>query len=165
MFGRAPYERARFARSTRSFIILTNGAHSSESFVTWPTNFGEFDPDGANLQSSCAARKPRPFIISGSDRRKPEVNRSYWKRKRQPSSFASSRIHDAQGARALPRVLLARSLPGCLAASVALGSARSGFEATPVVDADDGVSESRSRRRRGRCCGLWEKHKANGVAP
>ena len=76
MFGRTPYERPRFARSTRSFIILTNGAHSSESFVTWPTNFGEFDPDGANLQSSCAARKPRPFIISGSDRRKPEVNRS-----------------------------------------------------------------------------------------
>ena len=95
MFGRAPYERSRFARSTRSFIILTNGAHSSESFVTWPTNFGEFDPDGANLQSSCAARKPRPFIISGSDRRKPEVNRSYWKRKRQPSSLhpvASTRV-------------------------------------------------------------------------
>ena len=90
MFGRTPYERPRFARSARSFIILTNGAHSSESFVTWPTNFGEFDPDGANLQSSCAARKPRPFIISGSDRRKPEVNRSSWKRKRQPSSFASS---------------------------------------------------------------------------
>ena len=33
---------------------------------------------------------------------------------------------------------------------------RSGFEATPVVDADHGVSESRSRQRRGRCCGLWE---------
>ena len=104
MVGRTPYERPRFARSTRSFIILTNGAHSSESFVTWPTNFGEFDPDGANLQSSCAARKPRPFIISGSDRRKPEVNRSYWKRKRWPSSFASSRIHE--GARALHTILL-----------------------------------------------------------
>ena len=26
-------------------------------------------------------------------------------------------------------------------------------------------SESRSRRRRGRCCGLWGKHKGNGVAP
>ena len=26
-------------------------------------------------------------------------------------------------------------------------------------------SESRSRRRRGWCCGLWEKHKGNGVAP
>ena len=51
---------------------------------------------------------------------------------------------------------LCATLPGCLAASVALGSARSGFEATPVVDADHGVSESRSRRRRGRCCGLWE---------
>ena len=48
MFGRTPYERSRFARSTRSFIILTNGAHSSESFVTWETNFGAFDPDGAN---------------------------------------------------------------------------------------------------------------------
>ena len=47
--------------------------------------------------------------------------------------------------------------------SYALGSARSGFEATPVVDADHGESESRSRRRRGRCCGLWEKHKGNGV--
>ena len=34
------------------------------------------------------------------------------------------------------------SLPGSLAASDALGSARSGFEATPVVDADHGVSES-----------------------
>ena len=101
MFGRTPYERPRFARSTRSFIILTNGAHSSES---WPTNFGEFDPDGANLQSSCAARKPSPFIISGSDRRKPEVNRSSWKRKRWPSSFASSRIHE--GARALHTILL-----------------------------------------------------------
>ena len=42
MFGRTPYERSRFARSARSFIILTNGAHSSESFVTWETNFGEF---------------------------------------------------------------------------------------------------------------------------
>ena len=51
---------------------------------------------------------------------------------------------------------LCASLSGGLAASVALGSARSGFEATPVVDADHGVSESRSRRRRGRCCGLWE---------
>jgi hypothetical protein len=48
MFGQTPYERSRFARSTRSFIILTNGAHSSESFVTWETNFGAFDPDGAN---------------------------------------------------------------------------------------------------------------------
>ena len=48
------------------------------------------------------------------------------------------------------------SLPGGLAAPYALGSARSGFKATPVVDADHGVSESRSRRRRGRCCGLWE---------
>ena len=60
---------------------------------------------------------------------------------------------------------LSASLPGCLAASYALGSARSGFEAPPVVDADHGESESRSRRRRGRCCGLWEKHKGNGVAP
>ena len=60
---------------------------------------------------------------------------------------------------------LSASLPGCLAASYALGSARSGFEATPVVDADHGESESRSRRRRGRCCGLWEQHKGNGVAP
>ena len=34
-----------------------------------------------------------------------------------------------------------------------------------MVDADHGESESRSRRRRGRCCGLWEKHKGNGVAP
>jgi hypothetical protein len=51
-----------------------------------------------------------------------------------------------------------------LAASDALGSARLGFEATPVVDADHGESESRSRRRRGRCCGLWEQHKGNGVA-
>ena len=34
-----------------------------------------------------------------------------------------------------------------------------------MVDADHGVSESRSRRRRGRCCGLWEKHKSNCVAP
>ena len=51
---------------------------------------------------------------------------------------------------------LCASLPGSLAASVALGSARLDFEATPVVDADHGVSESRSRRRRGRCCGLWE---------
>ena len=40
-------------------------------------------------------------------------------------------------------------LPGCLAASVALGSSRSSFEATSVVDADHGESESRSRRRRG----------------
>ena len=38
-----------------------------------------------------------------------------------------------------------------LAASVALGgSARSGFEATPAVDADHGESESHRRRRRGR---------------
>ena len=57
------------------------------------------------------------------------------------------------------------SLPGSLAASVALGSARLDFEATPVVDADHGESESRSRRRRGRCCGLWEQHMGNGVAP
>jgi len=28
-----------------------------------------------------------------------------------------------------------------------------------------GESESRSRRCRGRRCGLWEKHKGNGVAP
>ena len=60
---------------------------------------------------------------------------------------------------------LCATLPGCLAAPYALGSARSGFEATPVVDADHGESESRSRRRRGRCCGLWEQHKGNGVAP
>ena len=39
------------------------------------------------------------------------------------------------------------SLPGSLAASFALGSARLSFEATPVVDADHGESESRSRRR------------------
>ena len=31
MFGQTPYERATYARSARSFIILTNGAHSSES--------------------------------------------------------------------------------------------------------------------------------------
>ena len=37
---------------------------------------------------------------------------------------------------------LSASLPGSLAASDALGSARSGFEATPVIDADHGVSES-----------------------
>ena len=36
---------------------------------------------------------------------------------------------------------LSASLPGSLAASDALGSARSGFEATPVIDADHGVSE------------------------
>jgi hypothetical protein len=60
---------------------------------------------------------------------------------------------------------LSASLPGSLAASVALGSARLDFEATPVVDADHGESESRSRRRRGRCCGLWEQHMGNGVAP
>ena len=59
---------------------------------------------------------------------------------------------------------LCASLPGSLAAPDALGSARLGFEATPVVDADHGESESRSRRRRGRCCGLWEQHKGNGVA-
>ena len=51
---------------------------------------------------------------------------------------------------------LCASLSGSLAAPYALGSARSGFEATPVVDADHGESESRSRRGRGRCCGLWE---------
>ena len=34
-----------------------------------------------------------------------------------------------------------------------------------VVDADHGENESRSRRRRSRCCGLWEEHKGNGVAP
>ena len=45
------------------------------------------------------------------------------------------------------------SLPGSLAASDTLGSARSGFEAAPVVDADHGKSESHRRRRRGRCCG------------
>ena len=39
------------------------------------------------------------------------------------------------------------SLPGSLAASFAFGSARSGFEATPVVDADHGESESHRRRR------------------
>jgi hypothetical protein len=60
---------------------------------------------------------------------------------------------------------LSASLPGSLAASVALGSARLDFEATPVVDADHGESESRSRRRRGRCCGLWKQHMGNGVAP
>jgi hypothetical protein len=48
---------------------------------------------------------------------------------------------------------LSASLPGSLAASDALGLARSGFEATPVVDADHGKSESHRRRRRGRCCG------------
>jgi len=48
---------------------------------------------------------------------------------------------------------LSASLPGSLAASDTLGSARSGFEATPVVDADHGKSESHRRRRRGRCCG------------
>ena len=37
---------------------------------------------------------------------------------------------------------LSASLPGSLAASDALGLARSGFEATPVIDADHGVSES-----------------------
>ena len=37
---------------------------------------------------------------------------------------------------------LSATLPGCLAAPYALGSARSGFEATPVIDADHGVSES-----------------------
>ena len=36
---------------------------------------------------------------------------------------------------------LSASLPGSLAASDALGLARSGFEATPVIDADHGVSE------------------------
>ena len=60
---------------------------------------------------------------------------------------------------------LSASLPGSLAASVALGSARLDFEATPVVDADHGESESRSRRRRGRRCGLWKQHMGNGVAP
>ena len=60
---------------------------------------------------------------------------------------------------------LSASLPGSLTASDVLGSARLGFEATPVVDADHGVSESRSRRRRGRCCGLWKKHEGNGFAP
>ena len=60
---------------------------------------------------------------------------------------------------------LCASLPGSLAAPDALGSARLGFEATPVVDADHGESESRSRRRRGRCCGLWKKHEGNGFAP
>ena len=60
---------------------------------------------------------------------------------------------------------LSASLPGSLAASVALGSARLDFEATPVVNADHGESESRSRGRRGRCCGLWEQHMSNGVAP
>jgi len=60
---------------------------------------------------------------------------------------------------------LCASLSGSLAASIALGSARLDFEATPVVDADHGESESRSRRRRGRCCGLWEQHMGNGVAP
>jgi hypothetical protein len=60
---------------------------------------------------------------------------------------------------------LARAVGDALAASDALGSARLGFEATPVVDADHGESESRSRRRRGRCCGLWEQHKGIGVAP
>ncbi len=45
---------------------------------------------------------------------------------------------------------LCASLSGSLAASVALGSARLDFEATPVVDADYAESESRSRRRRGR---------------
>jgi hypothetical protein len=59
---------------------------------------------------------------------------------------------------------LARAVGDALAASDALGSARLGFEATAVVDADHGESESRSRRRRGRCCGLWEQHKGNGVA-
>jgi hypothetical protein len=44
---------------------------------------------------------------------------------------------------------LSASLPGSLAASDALGSARSGFEATPVVDADHGKSKSHRRRRRG----------------
>ena len=48
---------------------------------------------------------------------------------------------------------LSASLPGSLAASDALGLARLGFEATPVVDADHGKSESHRRRRRGRCCG------------
>jgi len=60
---------------------------------------------------------------------------------------------------------LCASLPGSLAAPVALGSVRLDFEATPVVDADHGESESRSRRCRGRCCGLWKKHEGNGVAP
>jgi len=42
---------------------------------------------------------------------------------------------------------LSASLPGSLAASDALGLARLGFEATPVVDADHGESESHRRRR------------------
>ena len=64
---------------------------------------------------------------------------------------------DAAGARAVWQ-LHTRSDRPVRASSI-------GFEATPVVDADHGESESRSRRRRGRCCGLWEKHKGNGVAP
>mgnify|MGYP000884826757 CR=1 FL=1 len=44
---------------------------------------------------------------------------------------------------------LSASLPGSLVASDALGSARSGFEATPVVDADHGKSESHRRRLQG----------------
>ena len=62
-------------------------------------------------------------------------------------------------------IALHASLLGCLAASDSLDTACSGFEATPVVDADHGENESRSRRRRSRCCGLWEEHKGNGVAP
>ena len=54
---------------------------------------------------------------------------------------------EAPGSRFCPHSIfsmsrLSASLPGSLAASDALGLARSGFEATPVVDADHGVSES-----------------------
>jgi hypothetical protein len=53
---------------------------------------------------------------------------------------------EAPGSRFCPHSIfsksrLSASLPGSLAASDALGLARSGFEATPVVDADHGVSE------------------------
>ena len=42
-------------------------------------------------------------------------------------------------------IALHASLLGCLAASDSLDTACSGFEATPVVDADHGENESRSR--------------------